>query len=134
MVALGAVSALILAIVFVIVSISGNGSTPREGALPSASTALKAQGNSRTAPVAANSGGPKTSFGDGIHVVGTDIAPGTYSTGGGKGCYWELDTSLDGSTSAIAKDGTPAGSDTVRITNADKAFLTAGCGTWTLAN
>jgi hypothetical protein len=125
---------LILAIVVVIVSISGDGAAPREGAVPSPSTTVRAQGNSRTAPVAANSGGPKTSFGDGIHLVGTEIALGTYTTAGGKGCYWELDTSVDGGTSTIAKDGTPSGSDTVRITNADKAFLTAGCGTWTLAH
>jgi hypothetical protein len=31
----------------------------------------------------------KTTFGPGTWIVGTDVAPGTYRSSGGDGCYWE---------------------------------------------
>jgi hypothetical protein len=77
--------------------------------------------------------GPQvTSFGNGRYAVGIDIAPGTYKTAGGDGCYWERDSNLSygGLTSIIANDNAD-GPAVVRIAASDKGFKTQDCGTWT---
>jgi hypothetical protein len=68
-----------------------------------------------------------TSFPAGTYIVNVDISPGTYSTPGGSGCYWER---LSG---FIAND-LPTGSAVVTIAPTDRGFKSADCGTFTAAS
>jgi hypothetical protein len=73
----------------------------------------------------------RTSFENGIFIVGTDIDPGTYRTNGASGCYYAR---LSGFTGSM--DDTLANEDTdapaiVTILPTDRGFKSSGCGTWT---
>jgi hypothetical protein len=73
-----------------------------------------------------------TSFGPGVHVVGTDIQPGTYRTDGPGGgqldlCYWARLSGLSGEFDDIITNGVPQGPATVEIAGSDAAFETSGC-------
>lgn len=73
--------------------------------------------------------GPKTTIStNGTFVVNTDIAPGTYRTAGGVGCYWARLRTLD--TNDIIDNNVSDGPQVVRILPTDMAFMTRGCGTW----
>jgi hypothetical protein len=73
---------------------------------------------------------PKTSMGDGMYKVGTDIAAGTYKVKGGETCYWERSKdALHGIDSITANDNV-TGQAVVTITSKDAYFKTADCGTW----
>ena len=71
-------------------------------------------------------------FGDGQHVVGSEIKPGTYRTReGSSGCYWAREKDFEGGVdSLLANDNTdfPA---VVTIMKTDKGFESTDCGTWT---
>nr|WP_163760732.1 hypothetical protein [Mycobacterium botniense] len=76
--------------------------------------------------------GPKTTIDhDGMYAVGTDIAPGTYSSAGpaGKGaCYWKR---LGGSNgNEIIDNAMTKKPQVVQIEPSDKAFKTDGCQPW----
>ena len=79
--------------------------------------------------------GPKTTFGDGTHRVGTDIAAGTYRSNGGSGCYWERVRGFGGSFGEIIANGNGnAGQQlVVTIAASDAGFTSRRCGTWTAA-
>lgn len=79
--------------------------------------------------------GPKTTFGDGTHRVGTDIAPGTYRNSGGTGCYWERLSGFGGSFGDIIANGNASGSQPVVVTisTSDAGFTSRRCGTWSPA-
>jgi hypothetical protein len=67
---------------------------------------------------------------DGTFAVGTDIAPGTYSTAGPVGngtCYWKRTGNPDGNLIDNAMSKKP---QVVRIEPTDKAFKTDGCQPW----
>jgi hypothetical protein len=85
------------------------------------------------APPPAPGAGPKTSIDhDGIFTVGTDIAPGTYSTAGPVGdgtCYWKRLGNPDG---ALIDNSLSKKPQVVRIEATDKAFKTDGCQPWQL--
>ncbi len=73
-----------------------------------------------------------TSFGPGVHVVGTDIQPGTYRTDGPGGgqfdlCYWARLRGLSGEFDDLITNGIPEGPATVEIAESDVAFETSGC-------
>lgn len=73
----------------------------------------------------------KTTFGDGMYIVGTDIEPGTYKNTGSSGCYYAR---LSGFTNTI--DGIIANNNVdtpaiVTIAASDKGFESTQCGTWT---
>lgn len=76
--------------------------------------------------------GPKTSIDkDGIYAVGSDIAPGIYSSAGPAGdgtCYWKR-TNPDGGIIDNAMSKKP---QVVQIDPGDKAFKTSGCQPWQL--
>lgn len=74
--------------------------------------------------------GPKTTFGDGTWIVGTDIAPGTYRSSGGSGCYWERTTGT-GDLDDIIDNDNASGPAVVVIAPDDPFFVSKGCGTWT---
>jgi hypothetical protein len=67
---------------------------------------------------------------DGTYAVGTDIAPGTYSSAGPAGdgtCYWKR---LNGTN--IVDNALSRKPQVVRIDPGDTAFKTDGCQTWKL--
>jgi hypothetical protein len=69
---------------------------------------------------------------DGIFTVGTDIAPGTYSTAGPVGngtCYWKRMGNPDG---ALIDNSLSKKPQVVHIEATDKAFKTDGCQPWQL--
>lgn len=73
---------------------------------------------------------PKTTIDhDGTYAVGTDIAPGTYSSAGPVGngtCYWKRIDNPDGPIdNAMSKKP-----KIVQIEASNKAFKTTGCQTW----
>jgi hypothetical protein len=75
--------------------------------------------------------GPKTTIDhDGTYTVGTDIAPGTYSSAGPVGngtCYWKRLGNPDGALIDNALSKKP---QVVQIDPTDKAFKTTGCQPW----
>ena len=81
--------------------------------------------------------GPATSFGDGEHVVGTDIEPGTYrssaSTTSSNSCFWQRLSGFGGMsdsiTSRLVNDRT-----VVTIVESDAGFFSQNCGTWSPAD
>jgi hypothetical protein len=77
--------------------------------------------------------GPKTAIDhDGTYAVGTDIAPGTYSSAGPVGngaCYWKRTGNPDGNLVDNSMSKKP---QVVRIEPTDKAFKTDGCQPWQL--
>jgi hypothetical protein len=80
-------------------------------------------------------GNPRTSFGAGQYLVGTDIAAGRYYSTPGSNCYWERQSGLGGTLAEIiANDfiGFSAPQWIVDILPSDRAFKTeSSCGTWT---
>lgn len=76
---------------------------------------------------------PKTTMEqDGTYVVGTDIVPGTYSSGGpidDGTCYWKRMSNPDGALLDNAMTKKP---QVVQIEPTDKAFKTHGCQPWQL--
>ena len=77
---------------------------------------------------------PKTTIDhDGTFLVGTDIAPGTYSSPGPVGsgtCYWKR-TSPDGDIIDNALSKKP---QIVQVLPTDSAFKTSGCQPWQLTD
>ncbi|MDD9204918.1 hypothetical protein PU560_00395, partial [Georgenia sp. 10Sc9-8] len=47
---------------------------------------------------------PRT-IGSGTHVVGTDVAPGTYRAPGGSSCYWERLSGFSGELDDVLANG-----------------------------
>jgi hypothetical protein len=115
--------------------LSGNKTTPSAApaagaSTPSAPTAIHA----KATPPPPKPKGPSTSFaGNGDYRVGTDIAAGTYQSlnnSSESACYWERDSSADGSFNAIIANGNPVGTAIVTIEPTDKFFSTQNCNTW----
>ena len=72
------------------------------------------------------------SFGDGTHLVGTEIAAGTYRAPGGDFCRWERLSSLGGEPGSRIGSDLGGTNPAVEIQATDKAFRSEDCGTWTL--
>jgi hypothetical protein len=69
---------------------------------------------------------------DGTYAVGTDIAPGIYSSAGpvdNGSCYWKRMGNPDGALIDNALSKKP---QVVQIDPTDKAFKTSGCQPWQL--
>lgn len=73
----------------------------------------------------------KTTFGDGIYIVGTDITPGTYKNTGEAGCYYARLKGFSGDLGDILANNNTDASAIVTIRSSDKGFDSNGCGTWT---
>jgi hypothetical protein len=71
-----------------------------------------------------------TRFGEGTYVVRLDIAPGTYRSRGGDGCYWERMSSFTGGLGSIIANDNPRGPTIVTIRPTDKGFKSERCATW----
>ena len=79
--------------------------------------------------------GPMTTFdGDGTFLVGKDIVPGRYRSGGGSGgrtdCYWERQSSVGGGGGAIIASDLAEGQQVVDILPSDVAFQSKHCQPW----
>jgi len=78
--------------------------------------------------------GPRTTFGAGQYLVGSDIASGRYYADPLSGCYWERQSGLGGTLAEVLANefiGFNAGQWIVDILSGDKAFKTdSDCGTW----
>jgi hypothetical protein len=73
---------------------------------------------------------PEPGFGDGIFLVGRDIAPGLYRADGTSDCYWKRLSDLSGDLDAILANDNAVGQVYVEVLPTDAAFSTEGCGTW----
>jgi hypothetical protein len=71
-------------------------------------------------------------FGDGTHLVGSDMPAGTYSASGGSSCYWERERDTSGQLSGIIANGFGDTHPIVAIDSTDVAFKTTSCGVWRL--
>ena len=84
-------------------------------------------------PGASPASAPKTAIDhDGTYAVGTDIAPGIYSSAGPVGdgtCYWKRSGNPDGNLIDNAMSKKP---QVVQIDPTDKSFKTTGCQPWQL--
>ncbi len=74
----------------------------------------------------------KPHFGDGNHIVGTDIQPGTYRTRvASSGCYYSRLSGFGGSLSEIIANENTDAPAVVTIAATDKGFKSSRCGIWT---
>lgn len=73
----------------------------------------------------------KTSFEDGMYIIGTDITPGTYKNTGGDTCYYARLSGFGGTIDDIIANDNVSASTIVTIAASDKGFQSNGCGTWT---
>ena|SRR5271166_584592 len=105
------------------------GADPTPSPSPSPAPASPAPASPSPSPAAAP--GPKTTIDhDGTYAVGTDIAPGTYSSAGPVGngtCYWKRTGNPDGALLDNAMSKKP---QVVQIEPTDKSFRTSGCQPW----
>jgi hypothetical protein len=75
--------------------------------------------------------GSKTSFDDGIYIVGTDIEPGTYRSSGSSGCYYARLRNFTAGLNSIIANGNTNAPTVVTIEPTDAGFESQNCGTWT---
>ncbi len=106
---------------------------PSPAPSPVPSPAASADPSTSPAPAATPAGAPKTTIDkDGTYAVGTDIAPGIYSSAGPVGtgtCYWKRLGNPDGQLIDNALTKKP---QVVKIEPTDKTFKTNGCQPWQL--
>jgi hypothetical protein len=71
-------------------------------------------------------------FSDGSHVVGVDIKPGTYRlrTSPGGNCYYSRLSGFSGEFNDILANDNTSYVAVVTIKEADKGFVSRGCGRW----
>lgn len=74
---------------------------------------------------------PTAPFGAGTYFVNKDIAPGTWRSTGGEGCYWERLRGFGGTLADIISNDNSSGSAIVTINSGDVGFASKRCGTWT---
>ena len=69
------------------------------------------------------------SFGNGTHIVKTDIQAGTYRSQGTRTCYWARLSGFGGQLDDIIANGNNS-PEIITISVSDAAFETSGCGQW----
>jgi hypothetical protein len=74
---------------------------------------------------------PTAPFGDGMYIVGTDVAPGTWRNEASDGCYWERLSGFTGEIDDIIANEFSDDQQIVTISESDVAFQSDNCGTWT---
>jgi hypothetical protein len=86
-----------------------------------------AQATGSTPTTAPSSGGTRTSYSDGVYLVGEGIPAGTYDgVVNGTIGYWARLKATDGSISAIIENGIPKGPFVLTIATADMALELRG--------
>jgi hypothetical protein len=73
----------------------------------------------------------KTTFDDGMYIVGTDIQPGTYKSIGASGCYYARLSGFTGTFDSIIANNNTDAPAIITIAASDKGFESTRCGTWT---
>ncbi|MET0771559.1 MAG: hypothetical protein ABWZ82_00620 [Candidatus Limnocylindrales bacterium] len=73
----------------------------------------------------------RTTFGDGMFLVGEDIAAGTYRSAGSGTCSWSRLSGFGGSADEVTAGAMGVGPQEVVIRGSDKGFASSGCGGWT---
>lgn len=74
---------------------------------------------------------PSAISGDGLRVVGTTLAPGTYVTAGtAKGCLWKRLSAVDSRFESVLGESFGYGQRIVQIAATDRALITQNCGAW----
>ena len=73
----------------------------------------------------------KTSFEDGMYIVGADIKPGTYKSKGQSGCYYARLSGFGGTIDDIIANNNTDTPAIVTVSASDKGFQSKNCGTWT---
>jgi hypothetical protein len=73
----------------------------------------------------------KTTFDDGMYIIGTDIKPGTYKSSGSQGCYYARLSGFTGTLDSILANNNTDNVAIVTIYASDKGFESNNCGTWT---
>lgn len=74
---------------------------------------------------------PEAPFGDGVFLVGVDVAPGVWQADACESCYWARLRGFSGGMGDIIANDNGKGIVTIRPT--DKGFASLKCGTWTRA-
>ena len=74
---------------------------------------------------------PGQPFNEGDYLVNAEVAPGTYSSPGGSGCYWARLSNFSGKDNIIANEFSFSGAQAVTISPTDYGFTSSDCGTWT---
>ncbi len=83
---------------------------------------------SNLAPVTSS---PTATLVGGTYFVGSDLAPGTWKSTGGSGCYWARLSGFGGTLDDIIANDDLDGSTIVTILGSDRGFeATNGCGAW----
>jgi hypothetical protein len=73
----------------------------------------------------------RTSFGDGVFIVGAEIEPGTYRTTGATGsCYFARLRGFSASLSDIIANSFGNAAPVVTIAQSDQGFESSHCGVW----
>ena len=73
----------------------------------------------------------RPTFGDGLWIVGLDVAPGIYRNSDSSGlCYWARLKGFRGDLDDILADSLSERIQTVTIRNGDAAFESERCGEW----
>lgn len=74
---------------------------------------------------------PRAAVGDGVHLVGTDLAPGVYRTADTMTkCSWTIRTPGTNGSDVIDSGNAAGGRPEVTL-KAGQRFTSSGCGTWT---
>jgi len=98
---------------------------------PGATVQAAAPTSTVTVTQTAEAPAPAAAFSDGVHLVGSDIQPGTYKAANSDGdCYWARLKNTDGNFAAIIANGNPSGQAVVTIAKSDGAFESSRCGDW----
>jgi hypothetical protein len=75
-------------------------------------------------------GSPTAPFGDGMYIVGVDIASGTWRNEGSSGCYWARLSGFSGEFGEIIANGLSDDPQIVTIGGSDAGFESNDCGMW----
>jgi hypothetical protein len=127
--AVGLVAAGLLGFAVGRASVSAAPATTRTVTAVATETETTERAPARTTAAASTSSGVQA----GTHVVGRDIQPGQYRTGGdaqGGPCYWARLSDTSGDRSAIIANDIAHGATTITIESGDGAFKTSGCQDW----
>jgi hypothetical protein len=79
-------------------------------------------------PITSDASAP---FGDGMYIVGVDIAPGTWQNEGIEGCFWERLSGFSHEFGDIVANDFTDAQAIVTIDPSDAGFSASECGTWT---
>jgi hypothetical protein len=77
-------------------------------------------------------GPARSSFGDGVYAVNTQLRPGLYqTTGSPSGCYWSVLSGFSGDLDDILDSDYSDGQQYLAVTSWDVGVESSDCGTWT---